>query len=150
MTKIILETHIDAPIERVFDLARSIELHQHATRQTNEKAIAGRTFGLIELGETVTWRAKHLGFYQQLTVEIIEFDKPNLFVDVMSDGIFKHMKHTHRFTSIRRGTRMVDEFEFASSLGWLGKLVDALYLKRYLTNFLINKNKELKMTAEGR
>ncbi len=41
-----LETHIIAPINRVFGLARNIDLHQYSTKQTNEKAIAGRTSGL--------------------------------------------------------------------------------------------------------
>jgi hypothetical protein len=63
MPKIELHTEIDAPIERVFDLARSIDLHMLSTSHTNEKAIAGKTSGLIGLGEWVTWRAKHLGFY---------------------------------------------------------------------------------------
>ncbi len=66
MTRIELSTHINAPIERCFDLARSIDLHMESTKQTGEQAIAGRTSGLIGLGETVTWRAKHLGVWQTL------------------------------------------------------------------------------------
>jgi hypothetical protein len=67
MTQIELSTHINAPIGRCFDLARSIELHVESTKQTGERAIAGRTSGLIELGESVTWRAKHFGIWQNLT-----------------------------------------------------------------------------------
>ena len=69
MSFIKLETYISAPIEKVFDLARSIDLHKVSTLGTNEEAIAGRTTGLIELGETVTWQAKHFGLYQKLTVK---------------------------------------------------------------------------------
>jgi hypothetical protein len=61
MPKIELTTHINAPIGRVFDLSRSIDLHMESTKKTGEKAIAGKTSGLIELGETVIWRAKHFG-----------------------------------------------------------------------------------------
>ena len=66
MPKINLTTTIDAPIERVFDLARSIDLHKLSTKKTNEEAVNGKTSGLIELGETVTWRAKHFNVYQKL------------------------------------------------------------------------------------
>ena len=62
MPKIELLTEINAPIEKVFDLSRSIDLHMGSTKQTGEKAIAGKTNGLIELGETVTWLAKHSAF----------------------------------------------------------------------------------------
>ena len=55
MPKITLKTMIDAPIERVFDLARSIDLHRDSMKETDERAVAGKTSGLIELGETVTW-----------------------------------------------------------------------------------------------
>ena len=49
--KIELLTEINAPIEKCFDLSRSIDLHLESTKQTGEEAIAGRTSGLIELGE---------------------------------------------------------------------------------------------------
>ena len=39
MPTITLVTKINAPIERCFDLARSIDLHQHTSSKTNEKAI---------------------------------------------------------------------------------------------------------------
>jgi len=49
-TGIILLTSIKAPIQIVFDCARSIDIHQLSTAKTNEKAIFGRTSGLCELG----------------------------------------------------------------------------------------------------
>lgn len=55
MPVITLDTYIQASREVVFDLSRDIDLHQISTRHTNEKAIAGKTSGLIGLGETVTW-----------------------------------------------------------------------------------------------
>lgn len=54
MPLIELETHIAAPIERVFDLARSIEAHMASTEGSNERAVDGRATGLIGYGEVVT------------------------------------------------------------------------------------------------
>jgi len=67
----------------------------------------------------------------------------------MLKGAFKQMKHIHRFLADGSGTKMVDEFEFVSPFGFLGKLADSIFLKRYMKNFLINKNKELKYVAES-
>ena len=70
MTTILLTTELDADIETCFDIARDLDIHQLSMKQTNEKAIAGRTSGLCELGDTVTWEATHFGLRQQLSVEI--------------------------------------------------------------------------------
>jgi len=54
MTRIVLLTSIAAPIERCFDLARSIDLHMASTNWSGERAIAGVTSGLIGAGQEVT------------------------------------------------------------------------------------------------
>jgi ligand-binding SRPBCC domain-containing protein len=149
MAKIYLETFINAPIERVFDLARSIDLHKLSTKGTKEEAIAGRTTGLIRFNETVTWRAKHFGVYQTLTVVVTQFDRPNLFADKMVKGSFASMHHLHTFATMNKGTKMTDIFEFTSPLGFLGRLANAIFLKAYMTKFLSIRNQELKAVAEG-
>ena len=93
MPRIEITTHIHAPIEVCFDAARSIDLHMESTKHTGEQAIAGRTSGLIELGETVTWRAKNFCIWQTLTSKITEMDRPNYFVDEMVDGAFHSFRH---------------------------------------------------------
>jgi len=122
MPEIELLTEINATIEKVFDLARSIDLHMESTRQTGEKAIAGKTSGLIELGETVTWRAKHFGIWQTLTSKITEFDRPNYFVDEMVQGAFKSFRHEHHFSRIDNQTLMKDVFVFEAPFGRFGPI----------------------------
>ena len=56
-----LVTDIRAPIERVFDLSLSIDMHKASMAGSGETAVAGVTSGLIGLGESVTWRARHFG-----------------------------------------------------------------------------------------
>src|SRR5690242_21468789 len=104
-----LATLIAAPRERVFDLARSIEAHQHSAARTQERAVAGVTSGLIGLNGEVTWQARHLGTTQELTVRITAFERPSFFQDVMIRGSFKTMKHDHRFEGAaedRKSTRL--------------------------------------------
>ena len=144
-----LSTFIHAPIERCFDLARSIDLHMVSTKQTGEQAIAGRMTGLIELGETVTWRAKHLGVWQTLTSKITQFDFPNSFTDEMVKGAFKSFHHQHLFYSVDEQTVMKDIFIFESPLGMLGKLINFLFLGKYITRLLQERNRVIKKVAES-
>jgi ligand-binding SRPBCC domain-containing protein len=148
MPKIELTTLIHAPIEKVFDLSRSIDLHMESTKQTGEKAIAGRISGLIELDETVTWRAKHFGIWQTLTSKIVEFEFPNLFVDEMVSGAFKSIRHEHHFAASGNQTIMNDVFEFEAPLGILGRIFNKLILTRYMTKLLQERNRVVKEVAE--
>ena len=148
MPKIHLKTIINADIHKVFDLARDIDLHLKSTSKTNEKAIAGRTSGLIENNETVTWRAKHLGIYQTHTSKIIDMEKPHQFTDIMLKGTFKSLKPQHIFVQAGKNTIMTDIFEFESPFGIIGKFFNQIFLKNYMKNFLLERNKIIKITAE--
>jgi ligand-binding SRPBCC domain-containing protein len=127
MPVIRLETTINAPIERCFDLARDIELHIRSTEATRETAVAGVTKGLIKFGEEVTWEATHFGIRQRLTVRITAFDPPHHFRDSRIHGVFHRFDHDHYFQKAPDGaTLMRDVFDYNSPLGWLGKIADSL------------------------
>lgn len=149
MTTIRLITKINAPIQTVFDLARSIDIHQQSTAQSNEKAIAGRTSGLIELGETVTFRGKHFGFYLKHQSKITEMETPNYFVDEMVKGHFKYFHHEHTFVTKNGHTVMIDFLQYKTPFGILGKLFNKILLKKHLTDFLLKRNEMLKKLAEN-
>ena len=144
MPKIELTTEFDSAMREVFDANRNIDLHQLSAVGSNEKAIAGKTTGLIEKGEWVTWRAKHFGFYQKLTVSISRMEPPFYFRDEMKKGIFKRFTHDHYFETIEAKTVMYEVFDYTIPLGVLGKLADILFLKSYMKRFLETRNKVIK------
>ncbi len=149
MPVITLTTEIAAPIEMVFDLSRSIDLHVESTSRTNEKAIAGKTSGLIELGETVTWEATHFGIRQRLTVCIGQLKRPQHFRDSMVRGAFSRFDHEHYFKASGSGTSMTDVFDFTSPLGPLGHLANWLIVTRHMRNLLVERNQLIKSVAES-
>lgn len=149
MISLSLSTQIKAPRELVFDLARDIDLHTQSAGKTREQAIAGKVTGLMGLNDRVTWRGKHFGIYQNLSVQITAFDKPVMFVDEMTQGAFKSMKHTHIFSEQNGITEMKDLFQFEAPLGLLGLMVERLVLKAYMTRFLVERNQFLKAYAES-
>ncbi len=136
-------------------MSRNIDFHKASMSHSNERAIAGTTSGLIELGEWVTWEATHFGIKQLLTSKIIAFESPNYFVDEMVSGAFKSFKHEHIFKVCFDDkfnvdyTLMVDKFHFQSPFGILGKLANVLFLKRYMKRLLTMRNTLLKQKAES-
>lgn len=148
MSVIHLETVIAAPKERVFDLARSIDAHQNSAEQTNERAVAGVTSGLLGAEEEVTWEARHFGVRQRLRVKMTKYDRPNHFQDTMLEGAFRYMTHDHSFDAREGKTVMIDHFEFSSPFGILGRIVDHVFLEGHLRRFIEKRNTILKHTAE--
>ncbi|WP_158828310.1 SRPBCC family protein [Mucilaginibacter lacusdianchii] len=144
-----LQTIINAPVERCFDLSRSIDLHTISTKHTGEQAVRGRTSGLIELGESVTWRARHFGIWQYLTSKITAMQPPYFFVDEMVSGTFRSFRHEHQFTSVEGKTVMVDKFNYTSPFRILGRLADYLFLETYMTKLLEQRNAVIKAFAES-
>jgi len=148
MPKIEITTEINAPIELCFDLARSIDLHKISALNTHEKAIDGKTEGLIGLNEYVTWQATHFGIKQKLTSRICTFERPYYFVDEQVKGIFKSLYHEHIFEQVGDQVIMKDIFDFQSPLGICGRLFNRFVLKDYLKKFLITRNHTIKEFAE--
>jgi ligand-binding SRPBCC domain-containing protein len=149
MPTIQLTTFVAAPTQRVFDLARSIELHRKSMAHTGEEAIAGTTSGLIGLDETVTWKARHLRKMRVLKSKITAMDPPLSFTDEMVSGDFKSLRHEHHFKTIANGTLLIDIFSYEAPYGGLGKLADRLFLTRYMKALLEARNKTIKEYAES-
>jgi ligand-binding SRPBCC domain-containing protein len=149
MPVIEIATLINAPIELCFDLARDIELHMRSTEGTDEKAIAGIQHGLIGFGEEVTWEATHFGIRHRLTSRITAFERPCHFRDSQTQGPFHSFDHDHFFTSDSGSTLMRDVFAYQSPFGWLGRRVDRLFLRSYMTKFLQQRANVIKHVAES-
>ena len=149
MVRIELTTPIAAPIERCFDLARSIDLHMASTNQTGERAVAGVTTGMIGAGEMVTWRGRHFGCMVTHTSRISAFAFPKHFQDSMVRGVFKRFCHDHYFEAQPGATIMADVMEFEAPCGFLGRLIERAMLGKHLRLLLEKRNDCIKRVAES-
>lgn len=149
MTTIKLTTEINAPREKCFDISLDVNIHKKSTSRTKEFVLEGRESGLFTEGEIVTWRAKHFGIWQNLTVRIYDIKRPDSFKDKMVKGAFKSLKHLHIFEFRNGITIMTDVFKFETPYGIFGKLFDVMILKRYMMNFLKHRNSVIKSIAES-
>jgi ligand-binding SRPBCC domain-containing protein len=148
MPTIHLTTFVAAPIERVFDLARSIDLHKKSLSHTREEAVSGVTTGLINLNDTVTWKARHLGKTRFFKSRITALNKPASFTDEMAEGDFKTLSHEHHFKQVENGTIMIDIMDFEAPYGGLGRIFSRLYLLGYMRKMLEQRNKVIREYAE--
>ena len=148
MPEFVLETFIYASPEKCFDLMRDVRLHTETTAPTNEKAVDGVTDGMLGFGQTVTFEGTHLGFRQRLTVKVVEFERPYLFVDEMTEGNFKTFRHVHEFSRQDGGTQMRDTVTWTSPFGFLGRLADRFLIEPHLRNLVAKRNAMLKQIAE--
>ncbi|MCP9752873.1 SRPBCC family protein [Ferruginibacter sp. HRS2-29] len=144
-----LTTCIDAPVKIVFDLSRSIDLHKLSTQHTDEEAVDGVTAGLIRMGETVTWKAKHLFRYRFFTSKITGYESPVYFRDEMQEGDFKRFSHEHFFEEHAQGkTLMTDKVLLEAPYGISGRIALKLFLKNYIKKLLVKRNLLIKEYAE--
>ncbi len=148
MPVITILTTVRATPERCFDASRDLDMHLESMGHTGERAVAGKTSGLIELGEQVTWEGRHFGIRQRFTSRITAFDRPRYFQDSMIKGAFHSFVHDHYFEPSPDGTIMRDVLTFRSPLGPLGALVDRLVMSGYLTRMLTRRNDVLKSILE--
>jgi ligand-binding SRPBCC domain-containing protein len=149
MAVIEIELEIDAPPEICFDLARSVDAHVASAAASEERAVAGVTSGLLNLGDEVTWRARHFGVKMELTSRITRFDRPRYFRDEMVRGAFTRLSHDHLFDAISAGTRMRDVFEFVAPWGAIGRVAAHVVLARHFRRFLEDRAQVLKRLAES-
>lgn len=148
-----LETVLSVSRERAFDLSRDLDAHLASMRESGERIVAGRPGGLIGPGESVAWRARHLGLPFTLMSRITVYERPNRFVDEEIAGPFRRLRHEHRFDDASVGGRerclMTDDITFDAPFGVVGRLVERVVLERYMLELIEARNRHLVAAASG-
>ncbi|MDX2047209.1 MAG: SRPBCC family protein [Chitinophagaceae bacterium] len=149
MNSIHLTTFIQAPVDRVFDLSRNITVYKVTLQHTRHNFSSGSASSLIGLGDTLTFRAKHLGKTRIMTAKVINLKKPDSFVEEQVNGDLRRFRHEHHFMQAENGTIMIDMLDFEGPTDWFGKLLGKFYLKKYLQKFIQKRNEVIKQYAES-
>lgn len=147
-TTFTITTRTQHPAEQLFDLSLSIDTHLASMAGSDEQAVAGTTSGLIDLGEAVTWRARHFGVWFTMTAEVVELDRPRRFVDRQVHGPFRLFVHEHDFLEDGDSTVMIDTFTIASPV--LGRLTEPLLLVPYLRRLITQRNQHMLAELDAR
>jgi ligand-binding SRPBCC domain-containing protein len=81
-----------------------------------------------------------MGIAQQLTVEVVECDRPNMFVDEMVQGPMRSFRHIHEFKENDGRTQLVDTLIWESPWGKFGDN----RIERRLRSIVIDRNEQIK------
>ena len=84
----LLTTTIAASSDDCFMLSLSVDAHARSMGSSDERVVAGVRSGAIELGQTVTWQARHFGLPFRMTSKITVYERPSRFVDEQVRGPF--------------------------------------------------------------
>ncbi len=144
-----VRTLLRASPNRVFASSVSIDDHVGSMARSRERAIDGVTTGDIGLGQSVTWKARHLGFTWTMTSQVTEYEQPIRFVDVQTQGPFKRFRHEHVFRATDAGTEMLDDITFTAPLGALGWIAERTLLNWYMPRLIRHRNAYLKASLEA-
>lgn len=75
--------------------------------------------------------------------EITHVEKPFYFIDEQRFGPYKFWHHEHRFKAISNGVEMVDTVYYKMPLGFFGKTLHALKVKKDLERIFSFRRKKL-------
>lgn len=140
-SRFVVRTRAAVAAEELFDVSLDIDAHVASMEQSGERAISGVVSGHIDLGQVVTWRARHFGIWFTMTSRITALDRPARFVDEQVRGPFRSFRHEHRFDDVAGVATMTDTIDLASPI--LGILAERVVLVPYLRRLIRVRNAHL-------
>lgn len=138
-----LVTPLAAPVEAAFDLSLDVGLHLRSMEDSQEEILGRSPTGVLALGDEVTWRARHLGRWWQMTNRIVEHQRPARFVDAQVAGPFAAFRHVHLFAPSAGGCVLADELTYTAPYGLVGAVAERVALTRYLRHLFETRNAAL-------
>ena len=144
------EIVIQAPCERCFDLARSVDFHVESAPRIAARADGGRRTGLSTEGEYTVWSARFLGVRSSMVTQIEDYRRPAGFRDRMTTGLLHRFEHAYRFEGhAGGGCVMTDELVVAAPFRFLGRLVERAYLRARMVSLVGERLEAIKRAAES-
>ncbi|MDB5336357.1 MAG: hypothetical protein JWN70_1976 [Planctomycetaceae bacterium] len=102
------------------------------------------------MGAKFEFKVQAWGTVQTSHFEIVEFDRPNLFVEVQLKGPMKSWRHEHRFATNADGQTVVtNRIEFTPPGGLVGLLVTESKILDSMEDGFYHRHQQLKKLLEG-
>ena len=144
-----LTTFIKAPAKLVFDLSRNATVFRKALEGRSEKLTANATGILLNVSDTMTLSAKHLGKTRMTTLRITEMDDALKFVEEQVKGDLKSFRHEHHFKEVDNGSLLIDMVYMEEPRDAIGGLIGRMFMKGYFEKMLHKRNEVIRQYAES-
>lgn len=141
---------IDAPIAEVFAFHRDT---RNAARISppGQRVLSVEGAFPLELGSEVRLRTRQwpLPWAQTWRVRVAQLEEPTLIVDELLRGPFAAWRHAHRFAELPDGrTQLTDHVEYRLPAGALGRIADALVVRRLLLSSFRSRQERTRALLE--
>ena len=83
------------------------------------------------------------------TTAITVWNPPFEFVDVQLRGPYVMWHHRHTFESVGNSTRMIDDLNYRLPLGWIGRAMHSLMVRRDLKTIFDYREQTIKQLLES-
>ena len=139
---------IAAPIDRVFhfhdDTRNLLRITPTSIKVTIE------TMGVPGLGYEVVLKVRQFGlFMMRWRVRITEYEPPTLMSDEQVSGPFAYWKQTRRLREVDGGTELTDIVEYRAPFGVLGRITNALVIRRQVLEMFTYRQQMTKQILES-
>jgi len=94
-------------------------------------------------GARIRYRLSLHGAPVSWTTMIRKWDPPSRFIDVQVSGPYQLWHHTHTFRTFGGGTRMRDVVRYRLPFGPLGRIVNALMVRRDVERIFDYRNRRI-------
>jgi ligand-binding SRPBCC domain-containing protein len=84
-----------------------------------------------------------LGIPMKWMTEIAEVKEPSYFVDNQLSGPYKVWHHRHEFKAVEGGVEMNDEVNYVLPLGFIGRFMHTIFIKKEVEKIFIHRKKVL-------
>ncbi|MFN4909102.1 MAG: SRPBCC family protein [Bacteroidota bacterium] len=139
---------INAPIEKVFHFHDDTRNLLKITPADIKVSI--ETMGSPGLGYEVTLKVRQfMVFVMRWHVKITVYEPPVLMVDEQVSGPFRTWKQTRRLRQVEGGTELTDIVEYEAPFGPLGRIVNALVIRRQIEKMFTYRQATTKKLLES-
>jgi len=146
MAHVKVTEHVEAPIERVFDLF--IDAKRWPEFMPGGIEVKEVTGPLDKAGTRIREASKFMGRTFESWDEIVEIERPRMVKMTMEGSGFKGTA-TYRLTPAGKGTDVVVESDYEMGAGFLSHIADRLFLERAMERQMRHAGENMKAILEA-
>jgi ligand-binding SRPBCC domain-containing protein len=141
--------HCTATFEIAYPLA---DLFAYLTKAANLVQLAPPDLHLelleapetLALGSRLIWKGRRWGVSQQITQEVVMFDREKRIVVEQKKGPFARWVHANQFEATPAGSKIVEKIDFDPPGGLLGYVITADAIRKDLEKLMAYREKKLR------
>ena len=141
--KVVHEQVVPRPLGEVFSFFSRAENLEAITPGWLKFSVLSVAPQPLEKGTLIRYRLRVRGLPLRWTSEIVEWRPPHKFVDVQRQGPYKLWHHTHLFFAEGVNTRIRDEVLYSLPLGFIGKFIHWLAVRRDVERIFAFRHKRI-------